>query len=201
MSRLDELDVLLSRRNGKVVASIPALRIYATGEDTASALAALEAKKQAYRSDLDDAGLADLFDASTFPATGAKAEARSSDLRQFALKSAIAVGFVLVAMLVAGGLLASKLDDAIFRTVYAVRTSMTPNVSTGGPQFWTNIGAQMDRTAGLFERMSDDDQKKIVANIRTVVSKVTPIAAEIAPLLSAMRAESDKVPAQNCKSP
>ncbi|MEA2874626.1 MAG: hypothetical protein QOH67_4928 [Hyphomicrobiales bacterium] len=201
MSRLDELDVVLSRRNGKVVASIPALRIFATGEDTASALAALEAKKQAYRSDLNDAGLADSFEASTIPDANTKAEVKSSELRQFALKSAIAVGFVLVAMLVAGGLLASRLDDVIFRTAYALRTSMTPNVNIGGPQFWTNVGAQMDRAGGLFERMSDDDQKKIVLSIRTVVSKVTPIAAEIAPLFSAVRAESDKTQAQNCKSP
>lgn len=201
MSRLDELDVVLSRRNGKVVASIPALRIHATGADTASALAALEAKKQAYRSDLDDAGLADVFETGPFPETGAVAPVKSSDIRQFAVKSAITVGLVAVALLVVGGLLASRVNDVIFRTVYAVRTNMVPNVNVGGPQFWTGVVTQMDRAAGLFERMSPDEQKQMVSNIRTVVSKVTPLAAEIAPLLSAARAESDPAQAQNCKAP
>ena len=119
----------------------------------------------------------------------------------FALKSAMVVGFIAIAMLVVGSVMASKIDDAIFRTAYAIRTNLLPfnSMDFGGPQFWSKMETHLGRAAGVADRMSAEEQQKMLTSIRTVVSKVRPLAAEIAPLLSAARLENDQTPAQNCK--
>ncbi len=141
------------------------------------------------------------FETSEFSEQGAEGGGQIvGDLRLFALKSGIVVGFVAIAMLLVGGLVARrKVDETILRTAYAIRTNLPPNVSIGGPQFWSKVETQLERATAMVDRMSPDEQQKMLTSIRTVVSRVRPFAAELAPLLSAMRLEADQTPAQTCK--
>ena len=45
MSVLDELEIIVRQKDGKVLASIPQLNLYAKGANTDAALAALNAKQ------------------------------------------------------------------------------------------------------------------------------------------------------------
>ena len=112
----------------------------------------------------------------------------------FALKSAIVVGFVAVAMIVIGGLVAAKVDETIFRTAYAIRTNLLPlaNVNIGGPQFWSKVETHLARATALFDRMSAEEQQRMVGNVKTIVSRVKPFAAEVAPIFTALRADGDQ---------
>src|SRR5258708_15201630 len=101
MSQLDELDVVIRRKGGKVVAGIPAVGLYASAGTVAAALDALEARKVAYQSDLEEAGFTGDMDipnsASAVPV--AMARPVSGHLRSFAVKSAIAVGLMTAAII------------------------------------------------------------------------------------------------------
>jgi len=57
MSSIDELDIVIRRKSGKVTAGIPQLGLYATGNEVGAAIAALEQKRAAFLADLSEAGV------------------------------------------------------------------------------------------------------------------------------------------------
>ena len=203
MSRLDELDVVIRRKNGKVVAGIPSIGLYASASDPAAAFAALEARKIAYEADLEEAGLAESIDVDNRPATAPKAKASSGGLGLFALKSVIIVGLITAAVILAGGLLALKVDETIDRTVYAVRMQLAPlaNTKIGGSQFWSKVSSELDRAASANNNIPPEQQEKLLANIRVLVNRARPFVAEMAPLFSAPPASDSQACTQSCPRP
>lgn len=201
MSQLDELDVIIRRKGGKVVAGIPAVGLYASADTVAAALDALEARKAAYRSDLEEAGFTgDIANrAAAVPMTGARPA--SNDLRSFALKSVIAIGLITAAIVLAGGLLVAKIDDTIDRTVYAIRTQLAPiaNAKIGGSQFWSKVENEIDRVANVNNSLAPEKQQKILSNIRAIVGRVRPFVAEVAPLFSDLRSQDGQGAERSCK--
>src|ERR1700730_2714854 len=143
MPQLDELVVVIRRKGGKVIAGIPSVGLYASADTVAAALDALEARKVAYQSDLEEAGFTGDMDIPNRAPAVPMSVARPApgDLRSFALKSAIAVGLITAAIILVGGLTVSKIDDTIDRTVLAVRMQLAPiaNAKIGGSQFWSKI--------------------------------------------------------------
>src|SRR5947207_6727993 len=138
LSQLDELDVVIRRKGGKIIAGIPSVGLYASAGTVAAALDALEARKVAYQSDLEEAGFTAETDIPNRAAAVPTPVVRSAsgDLRSFALKFGIAIGLITAAVVLAGGLLASRIDDTIDRTVFAVRMQLAPiaNAKIGGSQ-------------------------------------------------------------------
>ena len=55
MSVLDELEIIIRQKDGKVLASIPQLNLYAKAANTDAALAALNAKKAAFVAEMEAA--------------------------------------------------------------------------------------------------------------------------------------------------
>src|SRR5436309_15521622 len=56
---LEDLDVVVRHRNGRYLAKIPHIGLYATAESLPKAIAALETKKQTLREELTQAGALD----------------------------------------------------------------------------------------------------------------------------------------------
>src|SRR5438477_9874333 len=110
MSKLDELDVVIRRKGRKVIAGIPSVGLYASADTVAAALDALEARKTAYQSDLEEAGFTADIEIPDRATTAPMAIARSvpGDVRSFALKSLIAIGLITAAIVLVGTLLVSK---------------------------------------------------------------------------------------------
>src|SRR5258708_36924938 len=94
MGRLDEFDVVVRRRNARVIAGVPSLGLYATADSTTAALEALEAKKRAYEADLGEAGLAEIIDTSYNLARPAAARPLAGRLAFLAGKVRIGSGSV-----------------------------------------------------------------------------------------------------------
>jgi hypothetical protein len=188
MSQLDELDVVIRRKGGKVIAGIPAVGLYASAGSLAAALEALEARKIAYQSDLEEAGFTADMDIPNRAMAAPMATARpaAGDLRSFALKSLITIGLITAAIILVGTLLVSKIDDTIARAVYSIQAQLGPiaNTKIGGAQFWAKVENEIDRAANANNGMAPEKQQKLLSNIRAIVTRVRPFVAEVAPLFS-----------------
>ena len=188
MSQLDELDVVIRRKGGKVIAGIPSVGLYASAGTLAAALDALEARKTAYQSDLEEAGFTADVDIPNRAMAAPMSTVRpvSGDLRSFALKSLIAIGLVTAAIVLVGTLLISKIDDTVARAVYSVQAQLGPiaNTKIGGSQFWAKVENEIDRVANANNGMAPEKQQKLLSNIRAIVTRVRPFVAEVAPLFA-----------------
>ena len=102
MSRLDELDVVIRRKNGKVIAGFPQLGLFAKADDVNAALAALDAKKKAFVADLEEAGELDTLEIEDRPASTRRVATitPAGGLGQFALKTGIVVCCVVAAFVI-----------------------------------------------------------------------------------------------------
>jgi hypothetical protein len=188
MSQLDELDVVIRRKGGKVIAGIPSVGLYASAGTVAAALDALETRKTAYQSDLEEAGVTADVDVSNRAMAAPMATVRSApgDLRSFALKFLIAIGLVTAAIVLVGTLLVSKIDDTIARAVYSIQVQLAPiaNAKIGGSQFWAKVENEIDRVANANNSLAPEKQQKLLSNIRAIVTRARPFVAEVAPLFS-----------------
>ena len=183
MARIDELDILMRHKSGKVVASIPQLGLHATGQDVGSALSSLENKKKALLEDLKAADISDEFEQVPWAASspGARIVAQSGSLWHFALKTLIVVVIVSAALLIPAGLLADKIRND-FR-----------GLSVGGRGFWTKLESELSRAADPSSGLSEEKKKKILADLRAVVERLRPYAAELGPLFSDLRGDASQV--------
>lgn len=84
---------MIRRKNGKAIAGIPQLGLFAKADEVNAALAALDAKKKAFVADLKEAGELGRLEIADRPApTRRVATIRpASNLGQFALKAGIVV--------------------------------------------------------------------------------------------------------------
>jgi hypothetical protein len=183
MARIDELDILIRHKSSKVVASIPQLGLYAAGQDVGSALSSLENKKKALLEDLKAADISDEFEQVPWTAgpPGARIVAQSGSLWHFALKTLIVVVIVSAALLIPAGLLADKIRND-FR-----------GLSIGGRGFWTKLESELSRAADPSSGLSEEKKKKILADLRAVVERLRPYAAELGPLFSDLRGDTSQV--------
>ena len=182
MARIDELDILIRPKTGKVVASIPQLALHATGQDVGSALSLLENKKRALLEDMRAADIPDEFEqipwSAGSPAT--RMVMASSGLWQFALKTLIVVAVLSAALLIPAGLLADKISKDL-------------RVSFGGRQFWTKVEQELSRAADPSNDLPQEKKEKIRADLRAIVERWRPYAAELGPLVSDLRGETPQV--------
>src|SRR5882724_9736170 len=176
MSRLDEFDIVVRRKNARVIAGVPSLGVYATADSTAAALEALEVKKRAYEADLEEAGLTEIIESSDNAPRPATARPPAGQLRVFALKVVIAVGIITAAVVIGTGILVARVEASIDRTVYSVRTQIGPmaNGKIGGSQFWAKIESELERAASSDKDLTPEKQEKLLANIRSIVARVRP---------------------------
>jgi hypothetical protein len=176
MSRLDELDVVIRRKNGKVIAGFPQLGLFAKADDVNAALAALDAKKKAFVADLEEAGELDTLEIEDRPApTRRIAMIRpAGDLGQFALKAGIVVCCVVAAFVISGVLMASKVERSIENAVNSVKS-----VKIGGSQFWTRMEDELDRMARPGSDLPEAKKQKLLADIRAIAAKWRPFVVEI----------------------
>ena len=201
MGRLDEFDLVVRRKNARVIAGVPALGLYATADSTAAALEALEVKKRAYEADLEEAGLTEIIEAGDNAPKPSAARPIAGQLRLFALKVGIVVGIITAGVVIGAGILVARVDATIDRTIYSVRTQLGPmaNGKIGGSQFWLKIDSELQRAASADNNLAPEKQERILTNIRSIVARVRPFASEIAPLFSSLQGSDNPSAAQNCK--
>ena len=169
MSFFDQQDIVIRRKSGKVVASIPRFSLYAHGNTIDAALAELDAKKIAFTKDLEDAGELEDFESNPPPLTNGQGpplggNARG-DLRQFAVKVVIVAAAIAAVLMISGLFIAS--------TAQSVASKM------GGAAFWGRIERELDRMASSENDMPEAKKQKLLADIRAIGAKWRPFLIEL----------------------
>jgi hypothetical protein len=180
MARIDELDIVIRHRTDKVVASIPQLGLHAIGEDAGSALSSLENKKRALLEDMKAADVPDEFVLVPWMAGSPATGTGMASPWQFALKFLIVVIVLSAVVLIPAGLLAAKIRNDL-------------RASFGGRQFWTKLEHELSRAADPSNDLPEEKKEKIQADLRAIVERWRPYAAELAPLFSDLRGETPQV--------
>jgi len=169
---IDTLDIVIRHAEGKVIAGIPQIALYAKAENAAAALELLERKKSILKDDIAAAGIVD-----PLPSTAASGAASPTEgIGRFVIKSGIVALMVLLVLVVSGGMLASRMESAA--------QGFVGTELRGGRQFWTNLEQGLERMADPSNEMSEERKKKLVSNIRVLVNRLRPFTAEIAPLFT-----------------
>jgi hypothetical protein len=185
MNRLDELDIVLRSKSGKIFASIPQLSLFAKGENVEEALAALDEKKKELAAELEEAGELDTLVIDDRPATlrHAAAANRLGDLGLFVIKTAIVAIAIIAALTVSGVIVASKVEGVV---------NDIKSVKIGGAPFWGRLEQDLDRMASADSDLPEAKKRKLLADIRTIVVKWRPFVVEFQ---SALAGQGNLTPA------
>ncbi|MGO9684186.1 MAG: hypothetical protein ACLP0B_08900 [Steroidobacteraceae bacterium] len=179
MIRAEELDIVIRHKDGKIVAGIPQLGLFATADDVNTALAELEKKKKTFIEDLDEAGELDAIEIADRPVIAHRQAPMTSagNLGQFAIKTGIVVTMVVGAFVITGALIGSKVEHAINHTVDNIK-----GIKIGGAQFWGRVEQQLDRMAS--SDLPEAKKQKLLADIHAIAVKWRPFIVEVQSALS-----------------
>ena len=131
MSVIDELEIIIRQKDGKVVASIPQLNLYAKAANVDAALASLDAKKAALVAEMEELGeLGELEALKASPSTTSRPDVVNvrNDLGQFALKAGIVAVAITAIFIVSGLFIISSAHSAL---------NSFKDMSCGGAEFWS----------------------------------------------------------------
>ena len=170
MSVLDELEIIIRQKDGKVLASIPQLNLYAKAANTDVALAALNAKKAAFVAEMEELGELETFEASLLAISRPNVVDVRSDLRQFALKAGIVAVTITAILIVSGLFIVSSAHSAL---------NSVKDMGRGGAEFWSRVERELDRMASPESDLPAAKKEKLLADIRAIGAKWRPFIAEV----------------------
>src|SRR5262245_20024438 len=177
MSRIDELDIVIRHKGGKVIAGVPQLSLYVKADDVHAAIAALEQKRTAFFGDLAESGALDDLEARDY-STRRSSPRDNGGLGQFTLKALIVIGLIAGASVLSTALLASRVERIVANT----EEKMQQYTKLGGAQFWAKVEGQLEQAAA--RDMPDEQKRKLLSQIHVLVERWRPFIAEIAPLFA-----------------
>src|SRR5262245_48489049 len=168
---LDDLDVVVRHRNGRYVAKIPHIGLYATAESLPKAIEALEAKKQSLREELSEAGALDEVSAPWRP-------------EQRGMLASLALFFAKVLILLVVFMVAVVYTGRVFdRRMAEFRES----TKVGGAAFWTSLENQLARAAQPESEISGAKKQELLGNLHIVIERWRPFVREVELLFSDAR--------------
>jgi hypothetical protein len=179
MSIIDELDIVIRHKSGKVTAGIPQLGVYAKADDVHAAITALEQKRAAFLADLSEAGGLDDLEVRHYN-VGSTPERRRSELGQFTLKALIIIGLITGAFILWAALLVPRIERVIENT----EAKMQQYTKVGGAQFWAKVEDELERAADPAHDIPPEKKRKLLSQIQVLVERWRPFMAEIAPLFA-----------------
>jgi hypothetical protein len=179
MSRIEKLDIVIRHKNGKVIAGIPQLSLYAKADDIHSAITALEQKRTAYFGDLAESGALDELEVREYAVPHASPRGHGG-LGQFTLKALIIIGLIAGAFVLSAALLAPRIE----RIVENTEAKMQQYTKVGGAQFWEKLERELGRAADPAYEIPPEKKRKLLSQIHVLVERWRPFMTEIAPLFA-----------------
>jgi hypothetical protein len=175
MSRLDDFDIVIRRKNGKILATIPQLSLYAKGDNVDKAMAALDVKKKELAAELEEAGELDTLEIGNqvYPTLRGVTTTAPDHLGRFAIKTGIIISVITVAFLISSMLVASEVEDLV---------ENIKSVKIGGAQFWGRVEQELDRMAS--NDLPESKKQKLLADIHAIAVKWRPFVVEVQSVLS-----------------
>jgi len=194
MSRIDELDIVIRHKSGKVTAGIPQLGLYATADDVHAAITSLEQKRSAFLADLNEAGGLDDLEVRHYN-VGSAPPQRRSELGQFTLKALIIIGLIAGAFMLSGALLVPRIERIVANT----EAKMQQYTKVGGAQFWAKVEGELERAVDPAHDMPPEKKQKLLSQIHVLVERWRPFVAEIAALFADFQKPAPAAGAQDDK--
>jgi hypothetical protein len=194
MSRIDELDIVIRHKSGKVTAGIPQLGLYATADDVHAAITSLDQKRAAFLADLSEAGGLDDLEVSHYNVGSAPQRPRS-ELGQFILKALIIIGLIAGAFMLSGALLVPRIERIVANT----EAKMQQYTKVGGAQFWAKVEGELERAVDPAHDMPPEKKRKLLSQIHVLVERWRPFVAEMAPLFADFQKPAPAAGAQGDK--
>jgi hypothetical protein len=183
MSHIDELDIVIRYKGGKVVAGIPQLSMYASGGDVQAAVTSLEQKRAELKAQLAEFGVLD--DLEVRPYTVQRVADHS--LVQFVLKTLIVIGLIAGTLTASTVWVASRVDRTIRDTqdkVQQYAATMRQYTKVGGEQFWEKAERELERAADPDRDLPAEKKQKLLSEIHVLVERWRPFIAQVAPLFA-----------------
>jgi hypothetical protein len=194
MSRIEELDIVIRHKDGKVIAGIPQLSLYAKADDVHSAITALEQKRTAYFGDLAESGALDDLEVREYAVSRTSPRGHGG-LSQFTLKALIIIGLVAGAFILSAALLVSRIE----RIVENTEAKMQQYTKVGGAQFWEKLEREVGRAADPAYEIPQEKKRKLLSQIHVIVERWRPFMAEFAPLFADFQKSAPSAGAQSEK--
>jgi hypothetical protein len=176
MSRIEELDIVIRHKGGKVIAGIPQLSLYAKADDIHTAITALEQKRTAYFGDLAESGALDDLEVREYAVSRASPRG-DGGLGQFTLKALIIIGLIAGAFILPAALLGPRI-------VANTEAKMQQYTKVGGAQFWEKLERELGRAADPAYELPPEKKRKLLSQIHVLVERWRPFVAEVAPLFA-----------------
>jgi hypothetical protein len=170
MSVLDELEIIIRQKDGKVLASIPQLNLYAKAANIDAALAALNGKKAALVAEMEELGELETLKASLSTMSRPNVVNVRSDLGQFVLKAGIVAVAITAIFIVSGLFIISSAHSAL---------NSFKDMSRGGAEFWSRVERELDRMASPESDLPAAKKEKLLADIRAIGVKWRPFLIEL----------------------
>ena len=168
---VDELQIVIRQKDGKVLASIPQLHLYAKATNIDAALAALNAKKATFVSEMEELGELETLEFPSSPTTNPPNVVNvGGDLRQFALKTGIVAMAVCIILVVSGLFVVSS--------AHVVLGSIK-DLGRGGTEFWSLVERELDRMASPETDLPPAKKEKLLADIHAIGAKWHPFVVEL----------------------
>lgn len=165
----DDLNVIIRHRNGRYLASVPQVGLYATGDNMVEAIDALEAKKKKL---LEELAAADALDEIDTAAKRPIAPMRALPaLGLFAAKGIIVLALILAAV----GFTRHAVESEISRYT-------APKI--GGTVFWAKMEAVLARAAEPSSDLPEAKKKALLAELHVLVDRWQPFVREFGRLFS-----------------
>jgi hypothetical protein len=185
---IDELQIVIRQKDGKVLASIPQLNLYAKATDIDAALAALNAKKANFVSEMEELGELETLEFPSSPtASPTNVVNVGGDLRQFALKTGIVAVAVCIILILSGLFVVSS--------AHVVLGSIK-DLGRGGTEFWARVERELDRMASPEGDLPPAKKEKLLADIRAIGAKWRPFVVELRSALAPLDEEAGRTTAQ-----
>jgi hypothetical protein len=182
MPQLDDLDVIIRRKNATtVVAIVPQASLYATGATVEAAFEALEQKRNELKAEMAAAGEADDFDAPPASGRATASGGATRDLWTFAAKACVAAVLAAVALDYVGSSTQTRIEEVTEK----VRRSLDTGALRGGTQFWARIEQDLERQADPRNDLPEARKEKLLADLRVVVARWRPFVTEASKLFAA----------------
>ena len=170
MTSVDELDIVIRRRGGRIVAGIPQIKLYAKAANAELALAALEEKKKIFMAEIEEMGGIDELNLDASMAPTVRTSTGSGGLGQFAVKTIIVVCAVTVGIVFSSLYVSSNLNATI---------DNAKSIKIGGKQFWSRLESELDRLASPSNDLPAAKKEKLLADIRTLGARWHPFVVAL----------------------
>jgi hypothetical protein len=190
----EHLDIVVRRKNGHCLASMPQINLFAAGDSVPAALENLEKKKNDLVAELSAAECLEEFRIAPPDPYLYAARREAISVRRSAL-AFIGKTLLVVTALVIGGFFltryASKnIDQLLSHQSAEMRERFA---SVGGAKFWTNLEKQIANAADPKNELPPAKKEAMLAQIRVLADRYRPFVREVA-LLFYEPTEAQKSP-------